>query len=71
MSGDKTGLALLEYFVNSGTKLELIDTSFTRTKESGTLGFAFIADYGEDSAFPDAVYYTRNLVAFRSHKGYQ
>ncbi|WP_169513610.1 FG-GAP-like repeat-containing protein [Pseudidiomarina sediminum] len=67
LSGHKTGRALLEHFVKSGTKLDLVDTTFTRTKKNGTLGFAFMADYGEDSEFPDTVYYTRNLAAFRSH----
>lgn len=52
--------------MKSGTTLDLVDTTLSRTLKDKNLSGAFAASYGEDSEFRDAVYYTRDLEGFRS-----
>ncbi len=66
MSSTETGRALLEHFIKTGTILDLVDTTTSRTLKNNNLSSAFSAIYGEDSKFRDTVYYTRDLEGFRS-----
>ena len=66
MAKTETGRGLMEHFIETGTTLALIDTTFTRTSENLTLGKAFMATYGLDDLIPDTVFYTRDIQGFTS-----
>ena len=66
MAATKTGRALMQHFVSSGTELKLVNTTNTRTVENGLISAGFMAFYGDDISGQDMAFYNLDIQGFRT-----